>query len=169
MGEQARSAPNKNQGDYRGLRFGYRQGPFNGALATGKFYGDSDATNLTASNVGLSWDFGVAKPMLLWASEKRGALKVTALQLGVTAPVGMGEFKASYGHYNTDGSNADWNKISVGYGHNLSKRTQVYGTVAFLKNKDGAAKSIGVQGLSAPGTTLGGRSSGFEVGVRHFF
>ncbi len=75
MGEQARSAPNKNQGDYRGLRFGYRQGPFNGALATGKFYGDSDATNLTASNVGLSWDFGVAKPMLLWASEKRGALK----------------------------------------------------------------------------------------------
>lgn len=169
MGEQARSAPNKNQGDYRGLRFGYRQGPFNGALATGKFYGDSDATNLTASNVGLSWDFGVAKPMLLWASEKRGALKVTALQLGVTAPVGMGEFKASYGHYNTDGSNADWNKISVGYGHNLSKRTQLYGTVAFLKNKDGAAKSIGVQGLSAPGTTLGGRSSGFEVGVRHFF
>jgi len=82
---------------------------------------------------------------------------------------GLGEFKASYGHYNTDGSNADWNKISVGYGHNLSKRTQVYGTVAFLKNKDGAAKSIGVQGLSAPGTTLGGRSSGFEVGVRHFF
>ncbi len=169
MGEQASNAANKHQGDYRGLRLGYRQGNFNGALATGKLYGDSSATDLTASNVGLSYDFGVAKPMLLWATEKRGTLKVTALQLGVTAPVGMGELRASYGHYNTDGSNADWNKISVGYGHNLSKRTQVYGTAAFLKNKDGAAKSIGVQGLSAPGTPLGGRSSGLEVGVRHFF
>ncbi len=169
MGEQSRSAPNKNQGDYRGLRLGYRQGAFNGALATGKLYGDSEATDLTANNVGLSYDLGVAKPMLLWATEKRGSLKVTALQLGVTAPVGPGELRASYGHYDTAGSNADWNKLSVGYGYNFSKRTQVYGTVAFLKNKDGAARSIGVQGLSAPGTTLGGRSSGVEVGVRHFF
>ena len=32
-----------------------------------------------------------------------------------------------------------------------------------------ALQEVGVQGLSAPGTTLGGRSSGFEVGVRHFF
>jgi predicted porin len=83
--------------------------------------------------------------MLLWASEKRGSTKITAVQLGVTAPVGNGEARASFGHYNLSGSNADWNKISVGYGYNLSKRTQVYGTYAFLKNR-ARRQSIGVQG-----------------------
>jgi len=169
MGEQASDASNKRQGDYRGLRLGYLQGAFHAALATGKLYGDIDANNLTASNLGLSYDLGAVKPMLLWATEKRGDRRVTALQLGATAPVGNGELRTSYGHYNTAGSKADWHKLSVGYGYNLSKRTQAYGAIAFLKNKDGAAKSIGVQGLSAPGTTPGGRSSGFEIGMRHFF
>ncbi|MDH1332972.1 porin [Comamonas thiooxydans] len=169
FGEQPSGAPNKREGDYRGLRLGYRQGAFNGALATGRLYGNTSDTNLTANNVGLSYDFGVAKPMLLWASEKRGGTKITAVQLGVTAPLGNGEARASFGHYNLSGSNADWNKISVGYGYNLSKRTQVYGTYAFLKNKGSAAKSIGVQGLSAPGTTPGGNSNGLELGIRHFF
>jgi len=169
MSELPSSAPNHRQGDYRGLRLGYRQGAFNGAVATGRLYGDVSDNNVTASNLGLSYDFGVAKPMLLWASEKRGGLKVTVLQLGVTAPLGSGELRASVGHYNTADSNADWNKIAVGYGYNFSKRTQVYGTLAYLKNKDGSSRSIGVQGLSATGSTLGGNSTGMELGIRHFF
>lgn len=169
LGEQPSGTPNHNQGNYRGLRFGYRQGPLNAALAAGKLYGDTSANNLTASNIGVSYDLGVVKPMLLWASEKRGSLKVTALQLGATAPVGNGELRASFGHYNTADSNADWNKISVGYGYNFSKRTQVYGTYGYVKNKDGANRSIGVQGLTATGTSYGGSSSGIEVGIRHFF
>ncbi|GAB2487672.1 porin [Comamonas humi] len=169
MSEKPDSAAGHRQGDYRGVRFGYRQGAFNGALAIGKFYGDAPETNITAHNVGLSYDFGVAKPMLLWASEKRGGLKVTALQLGVTAPLGSGELRASVGHYNTADSNADWNKIAVGYGYNFSKRTQVYGTLAYLKNKDGSSRSIGVQGLSATGSSAGGKSTGMELGIRHFF
>ncbi|WP_406622535.1 porin [Acidovorax sp. SDU_ACID1] len=168
-GEQPSGAPNHNQGNYRGLRLGYRQGPLHAALAAGKLHGDTSANDLTASNVGLSYDLGMVKPMLLWASEKRGSLKVTALQLGATAPLGNGELRASYGHYNTADSNADWNKISVGYGYNFSKRTQVYGTYGYVKNKDGASRSIGVQGLGATGTSPGGSSSGIEVGIRHFF
>ena len=169
FGEHTKSEPNKNQGDYRGLRAGYRQGAFNGALSIGRYYGDSSDNNITASNIGLSYDLGMVKPMLLWASEKRGSLKVTALQLGATAPLGNGELRASVGHYNTSGSNADWNKIAVGYGYNFSKRTQVYGTLAYLKNKDGSSRAIGVQGLSATGSTMGGKSTGMELGIRHFF
>ncbi|HEY3047083.1 MAG TPA: porin [Polaromonas sp.] len=169
LGEQLSNAANKNQGDYRGLRLGYRQGPLHAALATGKLKGDVSDNDLTANNLGLSYDFGVAKPIFLWASEKRGALKVTATQLGVTVPVGLGELRAAYSRYDTANSNADWSKYAIGYGHNLSKRTQVYGTYAHLSNKAGAQKSIGVQGLTATGTTLGGRSSGYEVGIRHFF
>ena len=169
FGEQISTAPNSDQGNYVGGRFGYRSGPLNVALATGKLDGDVSANDLTASNVGLSYDFGVAKPMLLWAREKRGTLQETATQLGVIVPVGVGVIRASYGHYAISGSNADWNKISVGYGYNLSKRTQIYGTVAHLSNGAGANKSIGVQGLTAPGTSLGGSSNGYEVGIRHFF
>lgn len=169
LGEQASNAANKNQGDYRGLRAGYRQGPLHGALATGKLKGDVEANDLTANNLGVSYDFGVAKPSFLWATEKRGALKVTALQVGVTVPVGLGEVRAAYSRYDTANSNADWNKVSLGYGYNLSKRTMLYGTYARIGNKDGAQKSIGVQGLTAPGTSLGGSSTGLEVGIRHFF
>ena len=32
-----------------------------------------------------------------------------------------------------------------------------------------ALSAIGVQGLSAPGTTPGGNSNGLEFGIRHFF
>ncbi|MFT3812022.1 MAG: porin [Acidovorax sp.] len=169
LGEQPSGTPNHKQGDYRGVRLGYRQGPLHAALAAAKLYGDTSGNDLTAGNVGLSYDLGMVKPMLLWASEKRGSLKVTILQLGATAPVGNGELRASYGHYNTADSNADWNKISLGYGYNFSKRTQVYGTYGYVKNKDGANRSIGVQGLSATGTSYGGSSSGIEVGIRHFF
>jgi predicted porin len=169
LGEQPSGAPNHKQGDYRGVRLGYRQGPLHAAVATAKLYGDTSVNDLTASNVGLSYDLGMVKPMLLWASEKRGSLKVSMLQLGATTPVGNGELRASYGHYNTADSNADWNKISLGYGYNFSKRTQVYGTYGYVKNKDGANRSIGVQGLSATGTSYGGSSSGIEVGIRHFF
>lgn len=169
FGEHTKAEPNKNQGDYRGLRAGYRQGAFNGALAMGRFYGDSPENHVTASNVGLSYDLGVAKPMLLWASEKRGSLKVTVLQLGATVPLGNGELRASLGHYNTSGSHADWNKVALGYGYNFSKRTQVYGTVAYLKNKDGSSRAIGVQGLSTTGAAMGGKSTGMELGIRHFF
>lgn len=169
MSELPSSASGHRLGDYRGLRVGYRQGAFDGALATGKFYGDTAENNVTASNIALSYDFGVAKPMLLWASEKRGEQKVTALQLGVTAPLGSGELRASYAYHNTANSQADWSKLSVGYGYNLSKRTQLYGTLAYLKNKEGGSRSIGVQGLSATGASMGGSSSGLEIGIRHFF
>ena len=162
-------AGDNHQGKYEGARLGYLKGGFNGAVATGKLYGDLPVNNLRATNVGLSYQFGNIKPMLLWATEKRGDLKVTATQIGVLASMGVHEFKASLGHYDTAHSNADWNKLGLGYGYLLSKRTMLYTSVGFVKNKSGANKSIGVQGLAAPGTTMGGRSNGIDVGMRHFF
>lgn len=165
-GERA-SGP--QQGKYAGTRLGYQKGALNVALATGKLWGDQPVNDLKASNVGASYDLGVVKPMLLWATEKRGDLKVTAIQLGAVMPMGASEFKASIGHYDTAHSNADWSKLGLGYGYNFSKRTQAYVNVGYVKNKSGANKSIGVQGLAAPGTTLGGSSNGIDLGVRHFF
>ncbi|MDA7417341.1 porin [Xenophilus arseniciresistens] len=158
-------------GEYNGARFGWRQGGFHASASAAKLQGLTQAQDQRFRNVGLSYDFGVAQPMLLWASHKRGDLEVRGLQLGVKVPVGAGEIRASVARYDTRGnnSNADWNKVALGYGHNLSRRTQLYATVARVNNAEGALKAIGVQGLAAPTNVPGGKSTGYEVGMRHFF
>ena len=88
--------------------------------------------------------------------------------LGVTVPMGQGEIRAAYSHYDTKNSNADWSKIAVGYGYNLSKRTQLYGTLAKVSNSAGASKVVDNRGL-AGSAALDGSSSGYEFGVRHSF
>ena len=170
LGEQQETPTNKKDwGNYQGARFGYQNGPLNAAVGLGRLQGNIDAADLSASNFGLWYDFGVIKPMFLWSRETKNSSNITATQIGFTAPIGAGQLRASYGYYNSSNSNADWTKASVGYGYNLSRRTQVYGSFGFIDNKAGAQKSIGVQGLSAPGTSLGGTSSGIEAGIRHFF
>ena len=156
-------------GEYNGVRFGWRGRAFHASASAAKLHGLTQQQDQRFRNIGLSYDFGVAQPMLLWASHKRGDLEVRALQLGVKVPVGAGEIRASVARYDTRGSDADWRKISLGYGHNLSRRTQVYGSVARVNNSAGSQRAIGVQGLAAPANALGGHSTGYEVGVRHFF
>jgi predicted porin len=98
-------------------------------------------------------------------------------------PVGPGEIRASYSQVKYDfnrvptfGANiADpkANKIALGYVHNLSKRTALYGTVARVRNKNGAGLTVGA-GPSFPtafnGTALQAKTStGYEFGIRHTF
>lgn len=169
FGEQPSNAANSKQGDYNGLRFGYRAGPVNAAFATGKLKGATSAADITLNNIGVSYDLGVVRPMLLWATEKQGTTKVSALQLGAVAPLGSGQLRAQYSRFNTNNSAVDWTKLALGYGYDLSKRTAVYGTVARVSNSSGAAKAIGPQGLAAPTTALGSHASGYELGIRHNF
>ncbi|MFT4242862.1 MAG: porin [Acidovorax sp.] len=166
--EQLSSEP-ATGGRYDGVRLGYRSGPLHASASAAKLTGATSAQDQRFRNVGLSYDFGVVQPMLLWASHKRGDLEVRGLQLGAKVPVGAGEIRASVARYDTGGSNADWRKYAIGYGYNLSKRTQLYTAYARVNNKDGAQRVISAQGLTAPVGSLGGRSTGYEVGVRHFF
>lgn len=168
FGEQPSGSGSK-LGDYTGLRAGYQQGPLHAAAAVGKLKGANADADVTASNFAAAYDFGMVRPVLLWASEKTNVRKVTAIQLGATAPLGSGELRATVGHYDTANSNANWNKFSLGYGYNLSKRTQIYGSYGRVSNKDGAQRAINLLGLGTAGTTLGGSSTGYEVGLRHFF
>jgi predicted porin len=165
--EQPSGAP--RQGKYWGVRGGWRNKQLNLAAATGELKGATAADNVKIHNAGVSYDFGVARPSLLWASEQKNGVKISAVELGVVAPIGPGELRAQVSRYDTSNSNADWRKFAIGYGYNLSKRTQLYATVARVSNSDGAQRSIGVQGLGAPGTTLGGNSGGYEAGIRHSF
>jgi predicted porin len=58
-------------------------------------------------------------------------------------------------------------QVKVTYLYNMSKRTAVYGTASWLKNND--QSTLTLPGGPASGTTPGGKSQGFEFGIRHFF
>jgi len=123
--------------------------------------------------------------------------KLDGYLLGVTVPVGAGQIKATYGQvkvkyardpfaallnpfYQYEDPKA--NQLAVGYVHNLSKRTALYATVAYIRNKNGANYSAGSGNITAPfvstyandalGTSGAYRpktSIGYDFGLRHAF
>ena len=132
---------------------------------------DTDRTQLS---LGASYDLGMLKVAgLVQRVEFEPAAggsktKVDNWSLGVSAPVGPGTIKAQYASYDLKDSSNDAQQLSVGYQYDLSKRTAVYTTVAFLKNKNNAAAALGGSGLNlAP--VAGSNQTGFQVGVRHAF
>jgi predicted porin len=173
FGENLSTAPNKGQRDYFGFRLGYGAGPFAANYGFGNSRGASGASNVKYNNVGLSFDFGFIKPMFVWASEKAGTgAKVTGIEGGLTVPLGQGELRAAYSRYDVSGtgvSSNDWNKMALGYGYNLSKRTQLYGTAARVSNKGAQTMAVANNGLSAGAAAPGKNSTGYELGIRHAF
>jgi predicted porin len=170
FGEQASNAANSKQGNYSGLRVGYRQGPLNAAFASGKLKGATAAADVSVSNFGASYNLRFVNLMFGTGSEKTGAgAKTKYTEFGAVAPMGAGEIRAAYSRYDVSASNNDWNKFALGYGHNLSKRTQVYGTYAKVSNKGAATRSVSNNGVAAIAAAPGGGSTGIEFGVRHSF
>lgn len=167
FGEKA-SNVDDNTGDYAGIRVAYAAGPIDAALAFGNQKGTIGATDVRIVNLGVAYDLGMAKPMFQWGSEKNDAVKMTNWLLGVTVPMGQGEIRAAYSRYDANVANKDWNKFAVGYGYNLSKRTQLYGTLAKVSNQSASAITVSNNGL-AGSAAAGGSSSGYEFGVRHSF
>ena len=65
-------------------------------------------------------------------------------------------------------------KWSLGYVHNLSKRTAVYAYYAHVGNSGGSAQtaasfSSGAIGAVAGAVNANGGSTGFDIGLRHAF
>lgn len=160
------AANGSNAGTGYALRGSYENGPLNVGLAYGAVsdlatYGDAKHVN-----VGGSYDFGVAKLLVSLGQDESKALdeKTRNFLVGATAPVGSGLVRASWSRVDVRGTDVTADKFAVGYVHNLSKRTAVYTTFAYLKNKDGAALS-----LNGARTGFGDSSKGLDVGLRHTF
>ena len=160
---------------YFGGRVGYAAGP----LDVSASYGQTTVAPVAGedkfktADLGASYDFGVVKAMGYYTQSKFIDQKIATYSLGVIVPVGVGQLKAAYTHANASGVttanvNVDANdadQFAVGYVYNLSKRTAVYGTAAYVKNKGAAAFAV----ASAPGLVAGGKSTGVEAGIRHSF
>jgi predicted porin len=180
MGENASTAANKDDGRYMGGRIGFASGPFNVAAS----YGETKFNAATvpngdyrAYNFGGQWDFGMAKLMAQWTHDEiRAAVnppKQDSYLIGGLIPVGAGEIRLSWVHANVKTPRVfaggitvdDADQFALGYVHNLSKRTAVYATYAWVDNKGaGNGFNNGRQVIDA-----GGKSQGFDLGIRHSF
>ncbi len=197
----AATPDNARAGRYVGARGGYKSGPVDVALSYGEstvgsnYYVGSTAT-IKIWNVAGSYNFGVVKLFGEYSNNKMetslatntfNPLGVTKPEfdgflIGVTAPIGTGDLRASYSavrykniNLNTFGFNPDpkADKFAIGYVYNFSKRTAVYATVAYLSNKDGAGLTVG--GPSYYTQPVAGvapvpdKSYGYDLGMRVSF
>jgi predicted porin len=124
------------------------------------------------SGVGLAYGFGAAQVLASVTQLKLNDARERHFTLGTTLPVGVGTIRAAYllsegkgGAFEADRRTDRTQKIAVGYQYDLSKRTLLYTTAAYLKNKGGATYVVGAGPAIGSGTT----SKGMDVGIRHVF
>lgn len=164
-------------GRYIGGYVAYDNGPLSASLglAQQKTAVGGLATDRDEITLGASYNFGVAKltGLLQQTKFKRdigGDIKTNSYMLGASAPVGgVGEVKLQYALYDQKAIDSKAHQITLGYVHNLSKRTALYGNLAFLKNKDLSTLGLKAKGVYAGGVQAGESQTGVQVGIRHAF
>ena len=160
LGENATNS----DGRYVGARVGYRNGPLSvglGSARTNYLVG-----NQTQTTAGASYDLGVVKLTSLYGRNKKGAVDHSAIHVGMTVPFGPTDLRIGY----TDArvkNGAGANHFMIGVIHNLSKRTALYIDASQIDNKS-TGKTFGLSDGLKP-ITAGGKSTGFEAGIRHTF
>jgi predicted porin len=164
FGEVAGNASASRQ---MGLSAGYANGPLNAGLA---YLTSNDAINVNKTKLtvlGGTYDFAVVKAHLGYETEKdnSGTLNQRDLLLGVSVPVSAaGTVMASYIRKDDKAAlNRDANQFGIGYTHELSRRTNLYTSIARISNKNGAAYTVG--NATEAGTT----DKAFNIGIRHKF
>lgn len=168
-------------GNYYGVAATYDNGPISAAVS----YFDQGRKSTTTQErdgwaIGGAYDFGVVKLSAAYqAVEAQSVPAVAATKVesdnflvALSAPVGAaGVVKASYNRYQneTTAKKDKADHYSLGYVHSLSKRTAVYGTYSYLKNKNnGSAFTLGGAGVTKPALD-NGKIQALQVGVRHSF
>jgi len=166
-GENASGAATSNDGNGFSLRLGYDAGPLSLAFANGST--KYAAGKITSTNLGGSYNLGVAKLSALWAADKiSGGKKGSGALFGANVPMGTNEIRVAFSRYETETAagvtDGKASKTSLGYVANLSKRTALYATYARVSNS-----GISAQALNGATTAAGGSSTGMDFGIRHAF
>jgi len=172
------SAPGQtaNAGRYIGGRFGWAAGPIDVAIAAGQQRNSFGGASQETYNMGGSYDFGLLK--LLAYLDRDNALdrRETRGEISAIVPIGQGEIHVGYDRSKLTNTvvpaasfdNTVW-QAKLGYVYNLSRRTAFYGTASELSNGPHSNLSVATGTSITALPTLGGKSTGFEVGLRHFF
>lgn len=171
MGENASNAgATKNDGSGGGVLVGWRSGPFDVSVqrAMTKYASTATVGDITTSGIGARYNFQSFSVMGAYYRDKVDAIVGFAGRgghIGGVWRIGAGEVKALLSQYGTTAAaHPETKKLSVGYVHNLSKRTALYGTYARVSNSGGATVA-----LNGSTTAANASSSGFDLGLRHTF
>ncbi len=177
LGENPSGAANSDDGRYVGGRLGYGAPKWDVAVSHGVTKNVA-ARDFKQTSVGGSYNFDVAKLMLLWGVHSSG-LPIAALgggdkapfwQVSAWIPVGLGYIPVAFTRVTrNDALGSSASKIAVGYVHNLSKRTAVYTTYARIKNNGSFQLPVNSGADAGPTPIRGGTSSGIDIGIRHAF
>jgi len=182
-----------NQGRVLGARLGWAAGSFDMALAGVQqrfdLASDPATTGIEAGshqdtiNLAGSYDFGTVKLLGYVDHDKRNALKETRGTISALMRFGLSEVHLGYSQSHLSnglaGNTNNVSQIAATAQYNLSKRMAIYATAARLSNGDfplsGVTQSVAGWNAVFAGSTQtaqpvpGGNSSGFELGIRHFF
>ena len=159
---------------YLGAGLMYDNGPLSLGLGLERLNSGANtvvASDIDAWSLGGSYNFGVAKLLAGYreSTVDRAAVenKRSGYYVAATAPVGAGTVRVSYNRYENELGNVTGkaDQFAIGYVYGLSKRTSVYGTYAYLKNKNGA----NLYTLGSGGLKTNGSQQGVQVGVSHAF
>lgn len=128
---------------------------------------------------GASYDFGLAKIDVAQRRWTFGSDRTVNTQVGAVIPAGPGVLKLTYLRADQTGTTPalsanDSRMIGAGYVYMLSKRTALYSHASRVENKGAATFVVpGGPAVSAVRTAAnyfgGGKSTAFEVGIRHDF
>lgn len=120
-----------------GFNVQYRRGPHYAGMGYDRISGGPNPLSAGNSllNFAYSYDFGVARLSAYAAQTKTagGTLKNKDYLVGALIPMGAGKLKLSYNRLVPAGSNNRQSKLSAGYEHYLSKRTNIYTNVGFAR------------------------------------
>ncbi|MGE8494016.1 MULTISPECIES: porin [Comamonas] len=162
---------------YIGVSAGYNNGPLSAGIAYDQ-QNDPTASFEKAQGLGLgaAYNFGAFKLSGLIRQVQSTPVgggskaKFQSAGLGATAAVGAaGEARLAYNYYDNKEIEGKAHQLSLGYVHNLSKRTALYGTYAFLKNQKSETMSLSANGLGIDPARAGKNQNAITVGVRHAF
>ena len=98
-------------------------------------------------------------------------LDAASYQLGMHYRMGAGRIMASVVRQDDKtASNSDATQYGIGYDYDLSKRTDIYAVVAYIKNQNDGQYALGAASASGGFTSRAGESSkGVQLGMRHRF
>lgn len=158
-----------NQHKYFGGRLGLRSGRFYVSAAHGVSENDlTQGEKFKDTALGAMYDFGEFRISGAVRQFRFRDAKQTNLLLGANIKAGAGEVRLSWNRASLSGNNLDGNdadQIGLGYVHNLSKRTAVYASYAYLRNKGNANFTV----MGGSGISAGGSSRGIDFGLRNHF
>ena len=171
------AGPNRDDGRVYGARIGWGGDQWDAAIAATTTKNQA-ADDYQQINVAASYLWEGHKFMLLAADHRTGnrlaavdnANRIRYVQLGAVWKVGQHNIPMSIMRLTRDdNAGSSSQKYAVGYVHNLSKRTALYGTYAYVDNRGSINLPVATGSLMGPSPVAGGNASGFDIGLRHSF